>query len=66
MVAPRGRRLYTYPISETISHEIYGRGYDFVLSAALHWQQFPQPAADDDASEEPQEEITVEPPDDAS
>jgi hypothetical protein len=36
-----GFELHTYPRPPTITREIYERGYDFVVTSVLHWQQFP-------------------------
>jgi hypothetical protein len=35
-----------------ISREMYVRGLDFVVAAALHWQQFPEPPAFDEEGRE--------------
>jgi hypothetical protein len=32
-----------------MTSETYERGRDFVISAALHWQQFPTPPPDEES-----------------
>jgi hypothetical protein len=47
------QKLYTLPLQVPITREVCLRGLEFVTTAALHWQEFPEPPAGDDSEEQP-------------
>jgi hypothetical protein len=40
--------LYAIPLATPITRSVYLRGLDFVITTALHWQNFPQASIEDE------------------